>query len=479
MHFLPQRPHVAVIGGGISGLAAAFRLSTIAPGIAVTVVERDARLGGMIRTERVDGFVIEGGPDSFLAAKPRGVGLCQEVGIGDRLRGPNPAQRRTYVLYSGRLHELPEGLTGLVPTRLRPMAMSDLLSPLGKARMALDYLLPPRRGDDDESLAVFIERRLGRQVYARLVEPLMAGIYAGDGRQLSLVATFPQLRRAEVEHGGLIKGVLAGRPPAPAHGRPSPFLAPRGGLGELVETLAARLRDAGATIRTGAGVTGLIRATGRPGFELLFGEQELLHADAVVVATPAPAAARLLAVLAPAAATHLRAIPHVSTATVTLAYRLADVPQPLAGYGYVVPRVEGRPILASTWVSSKWPGRAPADHALIRLFMGRAGQEAIAAESDRVLTETSRRELGDVLNIGAEPRLVRIVRWPAAMPQYTGGHLERVAGIERAIAAIPGVALAGNAYRGVGLPDCIASGEAAAEWVAACLDAAAQREGRG
>jgi protoporphyrinogen/coproporphyrinogen III oxidase len=242
--------HVVVLGGGISGLAAAHRLLQVAaPRLRVTLVEADDRLGGKIVTERIDGFVIEGGPDSFLASKPRGIGLCEELGFGERpqvqLQGVRAQRRRAFVLWRGRLHDLPEGLSGLVPTRLAPVARSSLLSPLGKLRVALDYLLPARRGAGDESLGGFVRRRLGREAWERLVEPLMAGIYAADGDQLSLTATFPQLREAERRFGGLIKGVLAARrlAPAPVSAPGSAFLTPADGLDALVTALEQRLRD--------------------------------------------------------------------------------------------------------------------------------------------------------------------------------------------------------------------------------------------
>jgi protoporphyrinogen/coproporphyrinogen III oxidase len=456
-----------VVGGGIAGLAAALRLTTLVPAADVTLIEGEPRLGGKIVTERIDGFVIDGGPDSFLAAKPRGVGLANELGLTDRLVGTDLANRHTFVWRRGRLRELPEGLTGLVPTRLGPLARSSLLSPVGKARVALDYLLPPRRGEDDESLASFVERRLGREAYESLVEPLMAGIYAGDGRALSLAATFPQLRRAEREHGSLIKGVRAGRPPQPPHPGGSsrgatPFLSFAGGLGELVDALAERLAGAGVTIRTGCVANGLAR-TGDGAYIVATGDGDEVPADAIVLATPAGPTADLLAGLAPAAARALRAVPHVSTATVSLAYGVEEVPRDLRGYGYVVPRVEGRRALACTWVSSKWPGRAPDGFALLRVFVGRAGQEDALDRSDGELVAIARDELWQTLGIVATPHLARLFRWPDGMPQYTLGHLDRVAVVERSQAALPGLAVAGHAYRGVGIPDCIASGEAAAE----------------
>ncbi len=454
---------VVIVGGGIAGLAAAYRLTQTAPELAVSVVESEARLGGKIVTERVDGFVIEGGPDSFLSVKPRGVGLCQALGLEERLHGPDPKFRRTYVMRGQSLHELPEGLTGLIPTRLGPMARSGLISPLGKLRMALDYILPPGAPNGDESLAAFVARRLGPELYDRLIEPLMGGIYAGDGEQLSLAATFPQLRRAELEHGGLIKGVLAERAKQPA-GAPDTkrwpaFVTLATGVAELVEALERRL--SGVDVRLGCRAARVEAASASYTVELENGER--VDAQAVIFATPAFVTAELLAGMDADAAAALYAIPYVSTATVSVAYPLGAIPRPLDGYGYIVPRAENLPVLACTWTSTKFPQRAPAGFGLIRAFIGRAGQEEALDGTDDDLLQMARAELRRTLGITAAPVLHRIFRWPKAMPQYTLGHLSRVAAIEQRLAGLPGLFAAGSAYRGIGLPDCINSGEQAAE----------------
>ena len=455
--------HVVVLGGGIAGLTAAHRVLLTAPGVRVTLVEAEERLGGKIVTESVDGFVIEGGPDSFLAAKPRGVGLCTELGLGARLQGVMPQRRRAFILSGGRLHELPEGLTGLVPTRLTPLARSSLLSPAGKARIALDYLLPAPANDGDESLGRFIRRRLGSEAWERLVEPLMAGIYAADGDQLSLAATFPQLRDAERQHGGLIKGVLATRrrehvlraAPRPA------FLTPTGGLRELVSALEHRIRDREATVRTGVAATA-VTASGSD-YRVRFRSGDEITAFAVIAATPAHVTADLLAGLNSALADDLAAIPHASTAIVTLAFQRDEIPHPLDGHGYVIPRVEGGPILACTWTSRKWPGRAPDGWEVIRVFIGRSGRDEIIGADDDGLIALARQEVAERIGVTATPTISRVHRWPLGMPQYVLGHPERIARIEAALRAHPGIYLAGNAYHGVGLPDCIASGERAGD----------------
>lgn len=463
-----------IIGGGIAGLAAALRLAAVAPHLDISVIERSPEFGGKIVTERHDGFVIETGPDSFLASKPHAIRLARELGIGDQLVGTIPANRRTYVMHNGELHDLPEGLTGLVPTQLAPIAKSRLLSPVGKLRLALDYLLPSSKEEQDESLAHFVQRRLGREAYDRLVEPLMAGIYAGDGYELSLAATFPQLRAGEREHGGLIRGVLAQRKKAQPVDPTLPksaFLSPEGGLIELVHAATARLRSLGVNLDPGRVVTRLDR-TPAGTWEVTIDEGECLLADAVIIATPAGPSADLLERTVPAAAAALRAIPHVSTATVALAYSLQDVPRPLNGYGYVIPRIENRPALACTWVSSKWPNRAPAAYALIRVFVGRAGQQEVLERSDDELVRIAREELRHTLGIGIPPSMKIVTRWIDGMPQYTLGHLDRVVAIETAVHAQAGLAVAGHPYRGVGIPDCIASGERAADLMAAHLGSA-------
>ncbi len=477
---------VIIVGGGIAGLAAAYRLMKAAPEAHITLIESADRLGGKIITDRVDGFVIEGGPDTFLSYKPRGIGLCRELGLEDRLHGTNEKIRRTYVMRKGQLYDLPEGLTGLIPSRFGPLAKSRLISPWGKLRMGLDYFIPPKSLNGDESLAQFVERRLGRELYDRMIEPLMSGIYAGDGEQLSLGATFPQLRQTELEHGSLVKGMLAAKKKA-AHpstalrsAQDAPkrkwaaFVTPETGLAEIVEALEAQLE--GVRVRLNTRVTQIAANEfavwqGKPAeagsrdaalFRVSLNTGETLEADAVILATPAYATASLVGDLDPEMAPALRGIPYASTVTLSVAYALGDIPKPLNAYGYIIPRAEGRSILACTWTSTKFPHRAPDGYGLIRAFIGRAGDDDVLNRTDEELLQMVRDELHHVLGITAEPLLHRIFRWPQAMPQYTLGHLDRVAIIDRRVAEHPGLYVAGNAYRGIGLPDCIASGEIAA-----------------
>lgn len=457
-------PHVVVIGGGASGLAAARRLLQREPPPRVTLVESEAQFGGKIRTEHAGGFVIEGGPDSFLAGKPRGVGLATELGLGDTLIGATPQRHRAFILYRDTFHPIPEGLTGLVPTKLGPVARSGLLSMRGKARLALDYVLP-KHDAPDEALGAFVRRRLGNEAWERLVEPLMAGIYAADGDQLSLAATFPQLQAAEREHGGLIRGVIAARAKAPvASGPPRPpFLTPAGGLGVLVDTLARDLASNGAVLRTGTLALSVRQAVPGGTYEVALSGEPPLQADAVILATPAHVASGLVDGLDRTLSRDLAGIPHASTAIVTLAYRTEQFARPLSGHGYVAPRVAGGPVLACTWSSRKWSGRAPDGWELLRVFLGRSGDgEALLDCDDETLLAMAQAEIAARLGATGAPALSRVQRWPQGMPQYILGHPARVARIESNLAERAGLELAGNALRGVGVPDVIRSGEDAA-----------------
>jgi oxygen-dependent protoporphyrinogen oxidase len=451
---------VVVVGGGIAGLAAAHRLATIAPDVELTVVEHGRRLGGKLVTEREAGYVVEGAADSFLSRKPRGIGLVEELGAAGKLIGRRPEHARSFVRLGEELHPLPEGLTGMIPTDLDALEKSPLLSPEGRQRLAAEIDVPAEPAGGDESIASFVSRRLGTEAYERLVEPLMTGIYGGDGAQLSLQATFPNLRSLELEHGSLLRGLRIQSAPS---GEYPPFVSFRDGMGALVDELAAAL--AGARVVTGRAATALHRSSS--GWEVeVDGTAEALDADGVVLAVPAFVVAALLAELDAALAGEHSAIPYASSAIVTLAYP-ADV-HALDGYGYVVPRAERSEVLACTWSSSKWEGRAPAGRSLLRVYLGRFGERDVTADSDEELLGRARRELR-VLGIDAEPDRTWIHRWPRGMPQYLLGHPERIERIDAALERHPGLALAGAAYRGVGIPDCIHSGEEAARSLARAL----------
>ena len=469
-------PHVVVVGGGVSGLAAAEHVVRTDPHATVTVVEATPRLGGMIHTERTDAYTFEVGADSVIAAKPATRALCARLGIADRLHGSSA--RGAYVYRAGRLRRLPAGLSGLMPTQLRPLATSGILSMSGLAQVAMEPWRPPVEDTGEESIRSFVVRRMGREAYDRLVEPLLTGIYAGDGAELSIQATFPQLREIEREHGSLLRGLrarTAAAPGAPKPGAPapSPFLSLPTGLAELIEALERCLLATGRVrILRGAPVRALhapVADAWRPPRARVVLDEGTLDADAVIVATPASAAVPLLRGVDDSLATDLATVAHGSTATVTLAYALADVPRALDGTGYVVPGAEGRAVMACTWLSSKWAGRVPADAALFRLFLGGAHRPELVHLDEAQLVALARAELREVLGVAAAPRFTRVARWLDAMPQYTLGHGARVARVADRAAAHPWLALAGNAYQGVGIPDCIRSGEAAADRVLAAL----------
>ena len=459
--------HLVVIGGGIAGLSAAYYASKV-PELRVTLLESASRWGGKITTDLVilqEGqFIIEGGPDTFLATKPWGLALCKELGLADRLHGTNPDKKNTYVLNRNRLIPLPDGLAMMIPTNIGAILQSQLVSWFGKARMGLDFLLPAKRVNGDESLGTFVSRRLGREAYESLIEPLMSGIYAGDGDQLSLNSTFPYLRDLELRYGSLARGALAMRKQMSANGQKvqgsrSAFLTPATGLTEIVEKLIEHLTSHGADLRLNARALQITDYESRYRVELA--DAEALDVNAIILATPAFISGQLLSALDPSLATDLQSISYASTATVSLAYRQSDVPRELDGYGYVIPRREGRKALACTWTSTKFPHRAPDGYALIRVFVGRAGQDFPWNEEE--LLALAREELRLTLDITADPLLSRVFKWEKAMPQYNLGHPEILKRIATALERYPGLALAGNAYQGIGIPDCIHSGQLAVE----------------
>jgi protoporphyrinogen/coproporphyrinogen III oxidase len=498
---------VAVIGGGISGLAALEHLTRVEPSLQVTLLEAAPRLGGHIRSERQDGFLMEAGPDVILAAKPAAIELARRVGLGDRLQGTNPAAKGSYIMSGSRLRRMPDGMTGLVPSRMAPFVTTPLISPLGKLRVGLEYFIPPRRNAEDESIEQFVVRRLGREMYERLVEPLLSGISAGDGARLSMRAMFPQLMEYEAKYGGLVRGMLAvkseqrqqtqrrqeqreqgqrndeGREAAKGATANSSatrfgFLSFPEGLQELVSAVEreVRRRDPAGTriaIRNGARVERIERvqeATGTAaGYRVLLANGESVAADAVIMATAGYVSAAALRGVDEQLAALLREIEYASTVTISVAYPAAAVPRTLDATGYVSPRALKRDVLACTWVSSKFLGRAPQGHALFRLFLGGAGRGSFAERSDADLLEVVRREMREIMGITADPELVQINRFDRAMPQYNVGHLERVARIQAQAARNPGLALAGAASGGVGIPDCVRSGERAAATVLAWL----------
>lgn len=460
-------PHFVVVGGGISGLSAAYQLQSKAreasQSLRLTLVEAEPRLGGKLLTERHDDLIIEAGPDSFLSSKPAATELCEQLGIEQELVGTTQSGGGTYILRSGRLEPLPEGITMLVPTKLKPLLSSRLLSPWGKLRMGLDFFVAPRRDSGDESVGQFVRRRLGSEAFERMAQPLLSGIYAGDADQLSLLATFPRLRDTELKYGSLTKGMLAQRRQAkqsrPSSPRRSAFLSLRGGLGALIDALGSALED--VDVRLGVALASIERSDSGH-YVLSLASGETLVADGVVMAIPAFAAAQLLKPFDDVLANVLRQIPYISTATITMAYRKEDVTSHGAGRGFVIPKIENRELTAVTWVTNKFPGRAPDDVALVRAFVGRAGRQEVVDLPDDEMIRLIRTELKQILGLDADPIHTEVFRWRNALPQYVIGHLDRVRQIDERMERIPGIRLAGAAYRGVGIPDCIQSGRTAA-----------------
>ncbi len=468
---------LTIIGGGIAGLSAAYYATKNIPNAQITLIESSEYWGGKITTNRVtfdevpelsrgDGqFIIEGGPDTFLATKPWGVALCKELGLGERLHGTNPDRKNTYVLSKGRLFPLPDGLAMMIPTNVSAILRSRLVSWFGKARMGLDFIQPKKAVNGDESLGAFVSRRLGREAYENLIEPLMSGIYAGDGDQLSLASTFPYLRDLEIKYGSLARGALQMRKQSndkSVQGSRSAFLTPTTGLAEIVEKLVENLKSNDAELKLNTRALQITNYKLRYQVELEDGST--LESDSVILAAPAFVSGTLLASFDPALASDLGSIPYASTATVSLAYRQSDLTRELDGYGYVIPRREGRKALACTWTSTKFPHRVPDGYALIRVFVGRAGQDIPWNEND--LLALAKEELNLTLGIIAEPILSRVFMWNKAMPQYNLGHPEKLKQIDSALEKYSGLALAGSGYRGIGIPDCIRSGEIAVEKIA-------------
>ena len=446
---------IIIVGGGIAGLAAAraavLRGRELKRDVKVTLLERSPRLGGVLVTERVDGFLLDAGADSWVVAKPQATALARALGLGGSLLGTRLENRRYYVGWGERLHLVPEGLVLGVPTRIGPLLTTRLFTWRGKARMAMEPFVAPRRfeGDDDESIADFATRRLGREAAERLVAPLLGGISAGDASDISVRAAFPQLVAMEREHGSLVRGMLVARR---ARSGESPFMSLEGGTGALVDALVNMLRDDGVPLRENAAVESLGRDGTTWTVRLEGGER--LEADAVLLAVPAYAAAQLVASLDDELSGALSSIVFGSSTTVFLGYRRKDVGRPLDGVGFVVPRTAGRAVMACTWISSKWEGRAPEDHVLLRVFI------AGSSQPDDALVSTARAELRTLMGLDAEPCMTRVFRFEHSSAQMRVGHLVTLRTIRARLAkAAPGLRVAGGGYDGVGIPDCIRQGE--------------------
>ena len=486
---------IAIVGGGISGLSAAYYLSQA--GHDCTLIEASPNLGGVIRSERVDGCLVEAGPDSFISQKPWAMELIRELGIEDQVISSQDHLRCTYVLRDGKLVPLPDGVQFLIPTRIGPILTTPLLSWRAKARMGMELLRRPRRdlsgAEPDRSVAEFVIDHYGREVNEYLAQPMVAGVYGGAPESLSISAVMPRLVELERRFGSVTRGVLDGmrRTQAESRGRSSAghssrghsssgddagakpnggqqhslFLSLRGGMQQLIDALAARLdgrvRRLTATVERiegsrieGSGVEGA-RMEGSRGSFRLFAGGDSIHAGELVLATPAYRAGELLRNIDPELALLLETIPYNSSATIALLYARPPFAHPLDGFGFVVPRAEGRPLSACTWVNTKFPYRGTESRALLRAFLGGARAEDAAANSDEELAQLAHQELSALMGFDAEPVAWRVQRWPRAMAQYEVGHLRRQQLIEERLGMQPGLWLTGNAYIGIGIPDCI------------------------
>jgi protoporphyrinogen/coproporphyrinogen III oxidase len=465
----------AIIGGGIAGLAAAYELEkarTAGAAVDYTVFEARGQLGGVVASEVVNGAVLERGPDSFLTEKPAAAELCRELGLSASLMASNDAARKTYILVKNKLIPLPDGLMFLVPTKLIPTALTPLFSLRTKMRMGLELLHSPRpSGGEDEAVATLIERHFGPEAVDRLADPLLRGIYGGDATQLSARTVLPRLVEMESAYGSLTRGMLAAhrkmRAAAKKNGRAGPnrsngprpaFTTLRGGLQQLIDALQAALKP--AAVRLSTTVSGLSKVPSGWRIETNgIGETY----DSVIVCSPAWAAGVLLSPVDAALGEELSAIPYSSSITVNLLYSEAALGPLPDGFGFLVPVCEGRRMLACTFVHRKFLGRTPQGKAILRAFLGGVKNEALLAETDDVLVAMVRLELKEILGIDAEPEYTQVSRWRRAMAQYAVGHQARAKRVAELVAALPGLKLAGNAYAGIGISDCVRGGRTAAQ----------------
>lgn len=467
----PRLPHIVVVGGGIAGLAAAHRLQELSLAreipLRFTVLEASGRVGGTLGTEQRDGFLLELGPDSFISEKPWALALCRRIGLEPELIGTRDEHRATFVVHNGKLELLPEGFMLLAPTKFGPLLRSRLFSWPGKLRMALDLVLPRGPQQDDESLGSFVRRRFGHEVLERVAQPLIGGIYTADPDSLSLAATMPRFLQMEREHRSVIAAMWKASRNRPQEAKSasgarwSLFVSLRDGMRTLVDTLLARLSLGQICLH--CAVSQLERADGQ--WQVTGPDGTTLAADGVILATPTFQTAPLVRGFDPQLAEHLDTIQYSSAATVNLAFRREQIPHPLNGFGFVVPDVEHRKIIACSFSSVKYAGRAPEGYALVRAFVGGSLQAELFKLDDAAMEQAVRQELATFLGIHAVPLFVHIARYPQSMPQYRVGHLRLVETIEKQVAQHSGLALAGNAYRGVGIADCVRGGETAAESV--------------
>jgi oxygen-dependent protoporphyrinogen oxidase len=462
---------IAIIGGGISGLTAAFTLEELrhTGALEYTLYESSPRLGGVLRTEHIHGSIVEAGPDSFITEKPWAADLCRTLGLGDQLIGSNDADRKTYILVRGQLIPLPDGLMFMVPTKILATGLSPLFSWTTKLRMLRELFHPPRAAEADESVASLVERHYGKEMVERLADPLLSGVYGGEAASLSVRAVLARFADMERTHGSLGRAMLAARnkmPRSPNKPAPPPlFTSLKKGMQQLPETIVPKLnRD---SLLTNTKVESIQLEAGA--WSISSGSKSDRF-DAVILAVPAHAAAQLLSLCSPELSAELAAIGYSSSITVVLGYN-RDVRQSLPpGFGFLVPRSEGKRLLAATFVHNKFPHRAPDDRALLRCFFAGSNAENIWQLSDHAIIALVRNELLQILGLRAAPLFARVYKWKSAMAHYGVCHLEGLDRIERLRQQLPGLALAGNGYRGIGIPDCIRSGQDAAKQVSLCGD---------
>jgi oxygen-dependent protoporphyrinogen oxidase len=453
-----------IVGGGIAGLATAFYLQECGA-TNFTLIDCAPRWGGKITSAQQDGFLVEGGPDSFITQKTAALDLCNKLGLSHLLTGSSTGkQATTYVWSRGRLHPMPEGMMLMAPTMVLPFLRSRLISWPGKLRMGLEALIPRNLSDADESLGSFVRRRLGTEALNKIAGPLMGGIHAADPERLSLGSTFPMFQEMERKHGSLLRGMMKRPKHRAAPGaKPTPmFMTLAGGLEQLSNAIIARLPT--ASLRSSCCVLSV--APHGSSYQLHLGDGTSILADDIVFATPSYVTADLVQQIDPMLATRLRAIRYVSTATVSLGFKRSEIAHPMRGAGFIVPRSEGSRITACSWSSEKFQHRAPEDSVLLRVFIGGALAEHNAEQDDAALINLAREEIRAIMGIAATPVVAKAYRWHKANPQYDLGHRQRIAEIEQTLQSFPGLHLAGAAYRGSGIPDCIQSGMAAAKVIA-------------
>ncbi len=450
-------PRVVIVGGGISGISTAYHLSK--HGIPSAIVESRERLGGVIQTERIEGCVLEAGPDSFISQKPWAMQLIRELGLASDVIPSNDHLRVTYVRKHGRLVPLPDGLMLMIPTKILPMAASRLLGWGTKIRMGLEWFRRPRHHrPEDESVAEFVSAHYGREAVDYLAEPLLSGVYGGDPTKLSVASVRPRFVELERKYGSLTKGVLHERRKVAKHAKGMPlFQTLKSGLGELVDAALAATKPAPELIR------GTAEAVERGCRVRVNGQW--IEAGHLVLACQAYQAGALVPALDPRLAELLDGVAYSNSITISLGYDRSNFHHPLNGFGFLIPKTERKLLVACTWVGTKFSHRVPPDKAVLRCFVG-GEDDAPLALSDEQLVSGVRRELSEIMGVSEMPIFTHVARWPRSMAQYSVGHGRRVAEIEARVNSLPGLHLAGNAYHGIGIPDCIRMGKEAAEKIA-------------